>query len=195
MGPKFELLKTLGHTFQLTYKILIWWPCSPYHLSTPILSIGPNIIVSNGFETRVKSIRQRQLGPKWSHVVHFWDCQKWCGCFGNSSEISFMLECLKIGKMMTLKNRSNKMSPFALGDVSFGWMAMMWLEGYSNNHLALALVSSLHNVSAYWATIGRDWSHSWLAVSQIHISCLQHSKDWFVHSASMMMSGWGGRCW
>ena len=67
-----------------------------------------------------------------------------------------MLECLKMGKMMSLKNRSKNMGPFALGDVSFGWMAMMRLEGYSNNHLALALVSSMHNVSAYWATIGRD---------------------------------------
>ena len=76
--------------------------------------------------------------------------------FGNSSEMSFILECLKIGKIMNLKNRSNTMGPFALGDVSFGWMAMMRLEGYSNNHLALALVSSMHNVSAYWATIGQD---------------------------------------
>ena len=92
---------------------------------------------------------------------------------------------------MTLKNRSNTMGPFALGDVSFGWMAMMRLEGYSNNHLALALVSSMHNVSAYWATIGQDQSHAWLAVSQIYLSCLQHSKAWFVHSAS----GWGGWWW
>ena len=71
-----------------------------------------------------------------------------------------MLDCLKIGKMMTLKNRSNIMGPFALVYISFGWMAMMRLEGYSNNHLALALVSSMHNVSAYWASIGRDWSHA-----------------------------------
>ena len=48
------------------------------------------------------------------------------------------------------------MGLFALGDVSFGWLAMMRLEGYFNNHLALALVSSMHNVSAYWATIGQD---------------------------------------
>ena len=70
--------------------------------------------------------------------------------------MSFILEYLKIGMIMTLKNGSNIMGQFALGDVSFGWMAMMRLEGYFDNHLALALVSSMHNVSAYWATIGRD---------------------------------------
>ena len=84
-----------------------------------------------------------------------------------------------MGKWITnLKGPSNRIF------LMFRWW---WWVGLFYNHLALALVSSMHNVcSAYWATIGTqtpDWT-----LHKFTFPVAHPLEGKFVHSVSMMTS-------